>query len=606
LERSVEAAPQLEGVLPYLTAEEAATITPRSAAQVEASYRATSPTDLIGATVEGQPKIGWYKESGNSLDTVFEEDTRRFASLLAALSPQTSVEMNLKNAVNTFANWQKAGRPKDPDEILDIMGRSVLGDKGADSVLNSWKNNAIRALSAPEGTPGADFRLSGPKVDSFGFAASGDLDRYTNDAWMANLTGVPQDLFQVASGKSLPGYSAGYLGASAAGRTAAKQMSDLLGEEIMPSEVQEGSWSFAKALYEQAAEGRPKGGPTATEIYQQGLLSPERVADVPDFATLLQDPAYGAPLREIGYGPNIDAAARAAAAIGQRDLSGAAGAGTAADVARRLDALYGHRQFVSGATPFRAGAFNPQLAARGRQDVRLPYRSRSRELVPLEGGGSGRVIEPSPGYKEALGRSGSSAPSFVQLKADTDSRRAFIKDMKAAQATHGPIGRSVTVHDSPSSYKGYKLFKTEDGKAGFGISPDGELSSVVSATDNPNRGFSDAALAAGVQNGAKWLMAFDTVLPQKYARFGFKPVARLPFSEDVARSDWGDEATDAFMKKTADYNSGKPDAVFMVYDPDFTDTVANNVGGQITDDWDKAMSLVNKAVARTDKKRGGK
>ena len=136
-----------------------------------------------------------------------------------------------------------------------------------------------------------------------------------------------------------------------------------------------------------------------------------------------------------------------------------------------------------------------------------------------------------------------------------------------------------------------------------GSVPDG---SVVSATDNPNRGFSDAALAAGVQNGAKWLMAFDTVLPQKYARFGFKPVARLPFSEDVARSDWGDEATDAFMKKTADYNSGKPDAVFMVYDPDFTDTVANNVGGQITDDWDKAMSLVNKAVARTDKKRGGK
>jgi len=269
LEAAVDKVPGLERVLPYLTAEEAATITPRTAPQLEAAYRATSVPDLIGATVGGAPKLGWYRESGKALNTVFEDDTRRFATLLAALSPQTSVEMNLTNAVNTFANWQRAGRPKDPDAILEIMGRSVLGDKGTDSVLDAWKNNAIRALSAPEGTAGDAYRLSGPKVDSFGFASSGDLDRYTNDAWMANLTGVPQSLFARSSGKSLPGYSSGYLGASAAGRQAAQQMSDILGEEIMPSEVQEGAWSFAKALYEQAAEGRPGGGPTASEILSQ-------------------------------------------------------------------------------------------------------------------------------------------------------------------------------------------------------------------------------------------------------------------------------------------------------------------------------------------------
>lgn len=604
LERAVEAVPALENILPYVTAEEAATITSRTAPQLEAAYRATSIPQLMAATVEGSPKIGWYRESSNALNTIFGDDTRRFATLLAALSPQTSVEMNLINAIRTFANWEKAGRPKDPDAILDIMGRSVLGDKGPESVLDAWKNNAIRALSAPEGTPGEAFRLSGPKVDSFGFAVSGDLDRYTNDAWMANATGVPQALFSRGSGQSLPGYSPGYLGASAAGRTAASRMSDILGETVAPSEVQEGTWSFAKALYEQAAEGRPSGGPSALDIYQQGLLSPSRIADVPDFATLLQDPRYGGPLREIGYGSNIDAAARAAAAIGSRDLSAAANPAAAADVARRLDALYGHRQFVSSAAPFRAGSFNPEFASSGRQGFLLPYREPSRGYVPLEGGGSGRRLEPSPEYARTLEAVGASPVTFVQLKPDTESRRAFVRDMSAAQTSRGPIGRSVDVYGSPSAYKGYQLFKSEDGTAGFAISPSGELSSVVSAKGSPHRGFSDAVLAAAVQNGAKWLMAFDTVLPQKYARFGFKPVARLPFNEEIARSDMGDEAAEAFMSEAKAFNNGRPDVVFMVYDPNFTDTVANNVGGQITDDFDKAMTLVDRAISRTGAKRG--
>lgn len=601
LSQAVDKVPELENILQYLTPEEAATVTTRTAPQLEAAFRATNPDELIGAAVGGAPKLGWYQESGKALNTIFEDDTRRFATLLAALSPQTSVEMNLENAVNVWSNWSKAGRPKDPDEILEIMGRSVLGDKGTDSVLDAWKNNAIRTLSAPEGTPGDAFRLSGPKVDSFGFASSGDRDRYVNDAWMANLTGVPQDLFARGSGKSNPGYSPGYLGSSAAGRQAAQKMSNILGEEIMPSEVQETTWSFGKALYEQMAEGMPEGGPTALEIYQQGLLSPQRVADVPDFATLLQQDKYGGPLRDIGYGSLIDRAAGSAGAIGTRDISAAANPAGAERVARRLDALYQHRQFVSAATPFRFG-FSNNPAAGGAGNIVLPsYGKPSGRSVPLSFGGSGRLIEPTQEFVNLVGKSRVQPQSFVRLSADSPSRKAFVEKMTEAQQSRGILGKSVDVY-KPSGYKGYQLFTTPEGAGGFAISPSGELSSVVSKKGATGIGFSDNVLAAGLQNGAKWLNAFDTVLPQKYARFGFKPVARIKFDEDFVRGEWGDQAVDEFMQVNQHFNSGKPDLVFMVFDPKFTNTVANNVGGKIVDSWDKAEKAVEQAIARLEKK----
>jgi hypothetical protein len=43
------------------------------------------------------------------MDVFGPEDAPRFASLLAALSPQTSVEMNLLNTLNVWKNWTAAG-----------------------------------------------------------------------------------------------------------------------------------------------------------------------------------------------------------------------------------------------------------------------------------------------------------------------------------------------------------------------------------------------------------------------------------------------------------------------------------------------------------------
>jgi len=86
--------------------------------------------ELASVAKAGEAKRGWYRASTQALMDVFGADAPRFASLLAAMSPQTSVEMNLLNALNTWKNWTAAGRPKDPRAINEIMGRSVLGNKG--------------------------------------------------------------------------------------------------------------------------------------------------------------------------------------------------------------------------------------------------------------------------------------------------------------------------------------------------------------------------------------------------------------------------------------------------------------------------------------------
>ena len=598
VEKALEKTPELEGLLPYVTEAEAARITPRTADKAVAAFKAISPDELRGAAVEGAPKLGWYQASSEAINSIFQGDAQRFSALLAALSPQTSVESNLINTVNTFANWEKAGRPQDPNVILEIMGQSVQGNKGIDSVLGAWRNNAIRALTAPANPETGLIELSGPKVFEFSQAIQGDLNRFTNDAWQANITGVPQSEFSSAGGNILPGYSPGYIGASARGRQVAEDMSLRLGVDIMPSEVQETGWSFGKALYEQATEMQ-KTDPTMTakRILEEGLLDPQRIADVPDFASLFTMPEYGQPLREIGYGSLIDEAARTSSGFGNRDLSAAASPEGALNVARRLDQLRGYRNFVSDSKPFRPRFTATGQTGSGRQGLQQPYGKPSGRPISLDFGATGKQVAPTPDYTKATGVD----TVVYQLNKSPKDRSAFVDTMRNAQASRGAIGKSVDVYD-PKDYRGYKLFSTQDGAGGFAISPSGELSSVVSLKGSGLKGFSDAAISAGVANGARWLNAFDTVLPNKYGRFGFKPVARLKFDEDFARSDWGDEAVDQFMQNTSAFNNGKPDLVFMVYDPTFEGVVGNNVGGQLVDDYDKAVNIVEREIERLSKK----
>lgn len=250
---------------------------------------------LASAAKMGVSKLGWYRGSSQALMDVFGDDAPRFAQLLAAMSPQTSVESNLHNALSMWKNWTAAGRPTDEALIYRIMGKSVQGGGTEKSALGAWKNNTYRALSAPNPQ---DVVLSGPKVDSFYHNLRDDVFRVTNDAWMANALGIAQDAFQGQGANVLagnPGMTPMYAGASARLRDAS------LKAGMLPSQGQETVWSTAMQLYELAR----KNSMHPREVLERGMLTPEIIRGAPDFSTLLKDPKYARILESAGYGQQL-------------------------------------------------------------------------------------------------------------------------------------------------------------------------------------------------------------------------------------------------------------------------------------------------------------
>lgn len=301
----LQAHPDIGGALKWLHPSETVALsrmTPASRADFARVYQALPSDDLLGALARaGIEKQGWYEHSRAAINHVYGPDADLFAGVLAATSPQNSVEMNLKNATRIFRGWVDAGRPTDRDAILKIMGENVLGEKGDQSVLNAWKNNTVSVLQGGQA-------ISGPKVDSFWRnlrsrpveTPQGIMrpeDAVTLDAWMSNVLGVRQTNFASGSGKNLdlrnPGYSPGYLAATAKLRQAATAAG------MTPEQIQETIWSWGKALYEQSEATKE----SAVDIVKRGALNHSAIAGTPDFSTLFQHPDYHDTIRATGAGP---------------------------------------------------------------------------------------------------------------------------------------------------------------------------------------------------------------------------------------------------------------------------------------------------------------
>ena len=260
-----------------------------------------SAEEISGAIAGGAPKQGWYRNSRGATQHLFQDDADLFAGVMAATSPQNSVEMNLENATRIYTNWVKAGRPQSRQAIENVMANSVVGNKGAGSVLDAWVDNTVAVLTGGK-------TISGPKVDSFwgnlmqrARPDHGNIapeQAVTLDAWMSNLFGVQQEYFSGNLDKARraaallegnPGKGAGYL----AGTSLMREAADRMG--LQPEEAQEMAWTFGKALYEKAESlGIP-----AREVIERGLLSEADLLKTPDFATLLRDDRYAGALKEL-------------------------------------------------------------------------------------------------------------------------------------------------------------------------------------------------------------------------------------------------------------------------------------------------------------------
>lgn len=232
--------------------------------------------EFQAAAKAGEAKRGWYASSARAIQDLFGVDTPRFVALLASMSPQVSVEENMRNAIRIWRGWVQAGRPHDEDAI-QVVGRKAIGKSRWDG-MRAWSKNATASLATQEPEK---LILGGQKVDSFRRNLLGDLSAVTNDAWMANFGEIDQELF---------GTQTGYLAYTAKVRKVAAQMG------WKPAEVQETVWSFFKALYEKSHINSP----ATTTVHH---LSDTDIDTVPDFAKqMLKDPHVRKELDALGLG----------------------------------------------------------------------------------------------------------------------------------------------------------------------------------------------------------------------------------------------------------------------------------------------------------------
>lgn len=128
------------------------------------------------------------------------------------------------------------------------------------------------------------------------------------------------------------------------------------------------------------------------------------------------------------------------------------------------------------------------------------------------------------------------------------------------------FGTSVDVL-SPEQYKDYDLVQASVGgeTATVSVSKSGEIGSVTKSQNAPSTLIRTAMDAALHYRGGKdiWLNGFNTILPELYSDYGFRPVAKLKFNDEFRPEGWD-------YKAYSKYNNGKPDVVFMRYTGDFS------------------------------------
>lgn len=536
----------------------------------EEGFDAKQIADLAA---HGWAKRGWYKNSAKAIQDIFgDEDAKRFAYLLAATSPKTSVESNLRNTLNIWKNWTAAGRPTDRGSVMKIMADSVEGGKGMESVLPAWRNNAVRALDkeVPDAADMKSRMLSGPKVNSFALNLLGDLGELTNDTWMARAFGTEQGAFKGTARTAMKDpysgeltvQSPGYLAANVTMREAADRLSRQIGDTVSPAEVQETVWSTVKSLWEKRKA--PGENRTMRQIVADGDLTDELIRDTPDFQTLLHDdPEFHGILADSGYEPQLRAS-----------QSGRPERGQAAPV---------HEQTVPAPTPGRASserafgaleeryrdetipAVLPRLAGdvaglpgelranQGRRQGLLSPRRDARDV-------KGRPLEYAPEEQELLRSLGVDPVKFIELDPTERSAQYFADTINRVKGEN-PYGAAVHAYD-PEEYLDKRLFLSKEGESGFALGgrKQDDIVSAFKGEQAPYENWANAMLPLAVRSGGRRLDAFDTILPSLYSQGGFRETGRLPWVEEFAPEGWDKDVFGAF-------NKGEPDVMMMAYDP---------------------------------------
>ena len=187
------------------------------------------------------------------------------------------------------------------------------------------------------------------------------------------------------------------------------------------------------------------------------------------------------------------------------------------------------------------------------------------------------------------------SPTFYELAPnDPQAAQRFADAITDSKNDNPDTGPAVYVYPT-EEYQDMRLNLTEDGMAGVAVKPNGDTVCVFSRTKTKgNGGMVTPLLELAVSAGGRKLDCFDTVLPDFYARAGFRAVARNSWNEEFAPNGWN---KDDVMKN---FNNGEPDVVFMVYDPNYFGDYQQTDGEVFTVEsgYDDAVDAQGEAVQK--------
>ena len=281
--------------------------------RIESAYSSLpTPEVFAQAAIRGAQSRGWYLGSGRAIRQIFGQDAPRMTALIAAQSPNKSVEDNLRFSLQTWENWNAAGRPTDPDELRRLSPRMRVPDPlkpgrmksvpTPDAIIQSPLpadfENSITALSSAEDVlaAGNPELLSGPKVGPFYANLLGAVDPVTNDTHMARGYGT------------LPGgvgTKARTLAQNAMIGNAARAFEEATGVAVDRREIQEMSWAYIRGLTNASAGG------SALETIEKAILDPsarfaggrtvqEQVENSVSMGHLMNEPRFAQQLERMG------------------------------------------------------------------------------------------------------------------------------------------------------------------------------------------------------------------------------------------------------------------------------------------------------------------
>ena len=162
----------------------------------------------------------------------------------------------------------------------------------------------------------------------------------------------------------------------------------------------------------------------------------------------------------------------------------------------------------------------------------------------------------------------------VQKVYEITNGKAYRKLM-VSSLKNSPFASSVTVHKE-SEFNEMRMFVTEDGSTGVTMDKEGFLGGAFSNGSRKNN--LSQLMVLGIKEGATTVEAFHTILPDYYTKFGFKAVAKTSFNDDYKPMiSNGYSLKDWDYDTYKEFNNGRPDVVFFIYDGGDRNTIEDRL-----------------------------